>query len=87
MLTWIAGNVGGLRMRFGAADQVKSLKDTIVTDARADSAASLLNPITGVRILQANGYALLFVGTQAGVKLFRIESGGQLTPLRAAIVP
>jgi hypothetical protein len=81
-VAWNAGPVGGLRMRLAPADRLKATPDTLIVDAREDSG---LSSVTELRILSAAGFAMLFVNTTAGLRVFRVDSAGKLTPLQTQL--
>jgi len=82
LLVWNAGPVGGVRMRFAAADRIKATPDTLIVDAREEGG---LSSVTELRVLSTGDFALLFINTTKGSKIFRVDSSGKLTPLQTQL--
>lgn len=84
LVAWNAGYVGGLRMRFAAPEQLKNAEDTVISDLR-DAGAGKLSTFVEMRVIPTSTYAILFVSTTTGVRLFRIDGAGAVTPLQSAM--
>ena len=80
LLVWSAGPLGGLRMRYGALDRLKSLPDELVADSREESGQSL---VTELRLLPTPDGAILFVNTTTGARLFNVDGTGKLSVLHS----
>lgn len=84
LVVWNAGTVGGLRMRLAAPERLKDADDTVISDGR-DGKEAKIGSFAGMRVLSTSAFALLFVNTTTGVKLFRVDPTGQVTALQSAI--
>ena len=84
-ILWNGGPLGGLRMRFGAADRMKEAVDTIVADGREGGGEAKLSSFVGLKILPGNGFAVVLVNTTSGVKAFRLDSAGTMAALQATL--
>jgi hypothetical protein len=82
LVAWSAGPAGGVRMRIAPADRLKDTPDTLIVDARDEGG---LSSVTELRVLAAADFALLFINTTAGVKVFRADSAGKLIPLQTQL--
>jgi hypothetical protein len=78
LVVWNGGYAGGLRMRLAPADRFKEAEDVLLTDARG---ARGLSTITEVRILPAAKYAIVLLGTTAGVRALRVDASGAVKPI------
>ena len=78
LLVWNGGPLGGLRMRFAPINQISTTPDTLIVDAREDSGVT---PITEVRVIAAADFALLFVNTTTGPRMFSVDTAGKLADL------
>lgn len=84
-ILWNGGPLGGLRMRFGAADRMKEAVDTIVADGREGAGEAKLSSFVGLKVLPGNGFAVLLVNTTSGVKAFRLDGEGHVAALQATL--
>jgi hypothetical protein len=86
LFMWNAGSSGGLRMRLGEADRLKDADDTILADVREEKGGANVSSVASMRVLATNTYALVFLGTTAGVKVLRVEPAtGKVTPLQGTL--
>jgi hypothetical protein len=81
-VVWGAGQRAGLRMRLAAADQLAATEDVIVfddfvKDGKVQQSSTLLD----MRLLPADGFALLLLGTSTGVHALRIMPDGKIKPV------
>jgi len=81
-VVWGASQRGGLRMRLAAADQLGASGDMLVfddfvKDGKVQTSSTLLD----MRLLPADGFALLLLGTTTGVHALRITPDGKVTPV------
>jgi hypothetical protein len=85
-VVWNAGWVGGLRMRMGAADQIKEQGDVVLADARDESSKMKLSTVIDVRLLPASTFGVLLVGTTSGVRAMKVDSSGKVVPLEVTMM-
>jgi hypothetical protein len=85
MIAWNAGVTGGLRMRLAAADQIGDASDVILASPREEKNGQAATPITQLRALPANGYAILFLNTTSGVRALRIDPNGKVVPMAGTL--
>ncbi len=86
LFLWNAGHAGGLRMRFGAPEQLKDAEDVVITDGREEKGGANVSSIASMRVLTTNTYALVFLGTTSGVKALRVDPAtGKMTPVRGTL--
>jgi hypothetical protein len=82
-VVWQAGQLGGLRVRVASADLLARAEDVVVFDDRMQD--GILRPDSTLlesSILSHGDTTLLFLRVVAGVFVFRVESTGQLTPVK-----
>ncbi|MEP7124202.1 MAG: hypothetical protein ABJE95_24965 [Byssovorax sp.] len=84
-ILWNGGPLGGLRMRFGAADRMKEAPDTIVADGREGAGEAKLSSFVGLKVLPGNGFSVVLVNTTSGVKAFRLDGEGHMAALQATL--
>jgi hypothetical protein len=80
-LVWSAGH-GGVRMRVGSADELKTGRDVLLFDGYENGGANLPS-FNGLRLVPFGDRALLFLATKTGVRAFRIDPDGKVTPITA----
>jgi hypothetical protein len=86
LFLWNAGHAGGLRMRFGAPEQLKDAEDVVITDGHEEKAGANVSSIANMRVLGTNTYTIVFLGTTSGVKALRVDPAtGKLTPLQGTL--
>lgn len=83
LLMWNAGLVGGLRMRFGAAERFKEAEDVVITDGRDEK--TNVSSIAQMKVMPANNFAVVLVSTTSGVKVLRVDGAGKVTALPSAL--
>jgi hypothetical protein len=81
LVVWNAGFNGGLRMRIAPMAQIRDAADIVIADQRDEKSALKLAAVTDIRLVPAQGFALLFLATPAGTKLLKIDGTGKLTPV------
>lgn len=81
LVVWNAGFNGGLRMRIAPMAQIRDAADIVIADQRDEKSALKLATVTDIRLIPAQGFALLFLATPAGTKLVKIDTSGKLTPI------
>lgn len=85
LVVWNSGMVGGLRMRIAPADQIAEAPDVILANPREMKDGAMNSPVTQLRALSANGFAIVFLNTTGGVRALRVDSNGKVSPLPASL--
>jgi len=82
-VVWQAGVLGGLRVRVAAADLLARAEDVVVFDDRMED--GILKPestLLETSMLSHGDTTLLFLRVVPGVFVFKVESTGQLSPVK-----
>jgi hypothetical protein len=85
LIAWNAGASGGLRMRLAPADQIGDAADVILAAPREEKNGNATSPISQLRAVSANGFAILFMSTSSGVRALRIEPNGKVAPMAGSL--
>jgi hypothetical protein len=85
VVAWSGGSVGGVRMRTAAPDRIKDAEDTVLFDARDEDNAMKLSTFLDMKLVPASTFGALFVSTTSGVRVFRVDSSGKVTPISASL--
>ncbi len=85
LLVWNAGFIGGLRMRLAAPDRIREAEDVVITDGRDAKPDSKLSTIAELKILPANGFAIVLLNTTSGVTALRVDAAGAVASLQSGL--
>jgi hypothetical protein len=81
-LVWSAGRAG-IRLRVGAPDQLASAPEALIFDGFEHGATRDLPSFNGLRVIPFGDRAMVFLATKSGVRAFRLDPDGKLTPITA----
>jgi hypothetical protein len=82
LVVWVAGAAGGVRMKLAPIDQIVAAPDTVVLDDMTRGGhVEHARQLNDIRLFTQQGYAVLLVGTSAGVHALRIDPGGKVSPI------
>ena len=80
-VVWNAPKPGGLRLRFGAPDQLKTTPDVVIYDGFEEGGVAALTSFVEMKLLPFDEDALLLLSTTSGVRALRIDKSGAVTSL------
>lgn len=82
LLVWVAGSAGGVRMKLAPIEQIAAApSEVVLDDMTRGGEVHRARQLNDIRLFARAGYAVLFVGTAAGVHALRIEQNGKVTPI------
>ncbi len=82
LVVWQAAQRGGLRMRLGAPESIAKAEDVVLFDDLLEKAAvSARSTLLEVRLVAAETFTLVLLGTSEGVRALRISADGKVTPV------
>jgi hypothetical protein len=85
LAVWLAGERGGLRMRFAAPEVFEREPEKILFDDHvAEGKNARASTLLGFRLYSRENFAILLLSTLAGVHAFRIDREGAVKPLSIA---
>jgi len=85
LIVWNAGGTGGLRMRFAQAERIKEAEDVVITDGRDATGSAKSSIVTEVRVISGSTYAVVFVGTTAGVRALFVDGTGAVKAAQSSL--
>lgn len=80
-VVWNAPRPGGLRLKFGAPDQLKTAPDVVIYDGVEEGGAATLTSFVEMKLLPFDEDALLLLSTTTGVRAMRIDKAGVVTSM------
>ena len=82
IIAWLAQQRGGVRVRVAAADELGNAPDVIAFDdlMSAGKVASV-STLSDMRVLTGDGYAVLLLGTSAGLRAMTVDDKGRVEPV------
>ncbi len=83
-LVWSAGAAGGVRIRFGAPDQLKQAPDVVICDGQEEGAPAGLSSFVEMKLMPMGEDALLLMSTTSGVRAMRIDKAGAVTSVQVS---
>ncbi len=81
-LVWSAGRAG-VRLRVGAADDLRAAAEVLIFDGFEHGDTKDLPSFNGLRVVPFGDRAMVFLATRSGVRAFRLDPDGKLTPIAA----
>jgi hypothetical protein len=82
LLVWVAGSVGGVRMKLAPIDQIAAAPDVVVLDDMTrEGKVERGRQLNDIRLFVRPTYAVLLVGTTSGVYALRIDPNGKIAPV------
>jgi len=82
LAVWLAGERGGLRMRFAPPELFEREPEQILFDDHvADGKNARASTLLGFRLYSRENFAVLLLSTLAGVHAFRIDPEGNVKPM------
>jgi hypothetical protein len=82
LVVWIAGSHGGVRMKLAPIDQIAAAPDTVlIDDMTRGGQVGHARQLNDIRLFARAGYAVLLVGTPAGVFARSIDPNGKVSPI------
>lgn len=79
LLVWSAGEIGGLRMRLGRAEQLAKVTDVVLFDDHVEAGKRRADStLLDFAVRAVPGGALLVLATTAGVFLYSVDGAGRL---------
>jgi hypothetical protein len=82
LVVWIAGSAGGVRMKLAPIDQIAAAPDTVLLDDMTRGGqVQRGRQLNDIRLFARPGYAVLLLGSVAGVHALRVEPSGKVTPI------
>jgi hypothetical protein len=82
LVVWVAGAAGGVRMKLAPIEQIAAAPDVVVLDDMTRGGhVERARQLNDIRLFSRSGYAVLLVGTTAGVHALRVEPSGKVTPI------
>ncbi len=85
LMVWNAGGTGGLRMRFAPAERIKETEDVVITDGRDATGSAKSTVLTDVRVISGSSYAVILVGTTAGVRALLVDGSGAVKAAQSSL--
>ena len=86
LLVWLAGEIGGLRYRFGASGELNGVRDTVFFDDHAhEGAFGKKSTLVDFDLLPMAHGAVLLLGTLDGVFAYRFDSSGKTSPVAMSL--
>lgn len=80
-IVWNAPRPGGLRLRFGAPDQLKTASDVVIYDGYEEGGVAALTSFVEMKVLPFADDALVLLSTTSGVRALRIDTNGAVTSM------
>lgn len=82
LVVWMAGSHGGVRMKLAPIEQIAAAPDTVILDDMTrGGAVQRARQLNDLRLFVRPGYAVLLLGSSAGVHALRIDPSGKVSPI------
>ena len=80
LMVWAAGQRGGVRMRLAPTAQIATATDVILYDDLMQGSKVISNStLVDIKLLPADGFAVLLLNTKAGLFALRVTPDGKVT--------
>lgn len=82
LAVWVAGERGGIRMRYAKPEEFERADESVLyDDLIKDGQVQKLSTLFDLRLFSRDGFAILLLSTVSGVYAIRIEAEGMITPV------